>query len=290
MDESLRYRRLKQWANTCRVRRIRYFGYTLMESFLRFRLRKDFLITLAAILRNDLEHQTRWGFPVTSMQQVFLTLCFYATAGFRQVIGDLFEMSHYAVCKVKHRVLRAISKHKRQFISFPVDFHETKRSFYDVEGFPCDFGAIDWTHARIVFPDRNNAVAFIDWQKFYSVNVEAVCDSKALITSVVELVFQWIHWCWNNVSDHLTKGIWWSRGFTTTFRLTFLCCSSNSFFVYGFIRFQHLWIAFISRMFPSGFPALKLCTTFSHADRFLLKHIVISFVFQSRILLPELSK
>ena len=79
----------------------------------------------------------------TSMQQVLLTLRFCATASFHQVIGDLIGMSNYAVCKVKHRVSRAISKNKRQFISFPVDFHETKRSFYDIAGFPWVFGAID---------------------------------------------------------------------------------------------------------------------------------------------------
>ena len=79
----------------------------------------------------------------TSMQQVLLTLRFCATASFHQVIGDLFGMSNYAVCKVKHRVSRAISKHKRQFILFPVDFLETKISFYDIAGFPWVFGAID---------------------------------------------------------------------------------------------------------------------------------------------------
>ena len=141
------------------------------------------------------------------MQQVLLTLHFYATASFHQVIGDLFGMSYYAVYKVKHRVSRAISKHKRKFTSFPVDFHETKRSFYDIAGFPC----VLWTHVRIVCPDRKNVAAFIDRKKLYSVNVQAVCDSKALITSVVELIFQWIHWRWNikrqqpAYSQHLVK-------------------------------------------------------------------------------------
>ena len=101
-------------------------------------------------------------------------------------------MSYYAIYKVKHRVSRAISKHKRKFTSFPVDFHETKTSFYDIAGFPC----VPWTHVGIVCPDRKNVAAFIDRKKFYSVNVQAVCDSKALIKSVVELIFQWIYWRW----------------------------------------------------------------------------------------------
>ena len=60
---------------------------------------------------------------------------FLCTASFHQVIGDLFGMSNYAVCKVI----------QRQFISFPVDFHETKRSFYDIEGFPFNFTHIQYT-------------------------------------------------------------------------------------------------------------------------------------------------
>ena len=38
---------------------------------------------------------------------------------------------------------------------------------------------------RTVCPDRNNAVAFINREQFYSVNVQAVCDSKAVITNIV---------------------------------------------------------------------------------------------------------
>ena len=118
MDGSLRYRRLKQWANTRRVRSISHLRNTLIESFGRIwrrqcsstvRLRKGFLVLLAAILKNDLEHQARRGLPLTPMQQVLLTLRFYATASFHQVIGDLFGMSNYAVCKVILKAVHFIS-------------------------------------------------------------------------------------------------------------------------------------------------------------------------------------
>ena len=69
--------------------------------------------------------------------------------------------------------------------SFPAELHETKRRFYDIAGFPGIVGVISCTHVRIVCPDRNNAVAFINRKQFYSVNVQAVCDSNALITNIV---------------------------------------------------------------------------------------------------------
>ena len=178
MDGSLRYRRQQQRANNRPVQRIRHLRDRLnpLEEYddanfhLRFRLRKDSVITLTAMLKNDLEHQTRRGLPLTPMQQVLLTLHFYATASFHQVIRDLFGVSNYAVCKVIHRGSRVIAKHKRQFISFPAELHKMKRRFYEIVGFPCVVRAIDCTHMRIVCPDRNNAVAFINRKQFYSVN------------------------------------------------------------------------------------------------------------------------
>jgi len=61
-----------------------------------------------------------------------------------------------------------------------------RREAFTTAGFPRVVGAIDCAHERIVCPDRNNAVAFINRKQFYSVNVQVVCDSKALITNIVE--------------------------------------------------------------------------------------------------------
>ena len=119
MDGSLRYRQLQQqWANNRRLRRIRSLKDRLnpLEEFdeenfrRRFRLRKDSVIILTDILKDDLQHQTRRGLPLTPVQQVLATLRVYATASFQQVIGDLFGISNYAVCKVIHRVSREIAK------------------------------------------------------------------------------------------------------------------------------------------------------------------------------------
>ena len=46
-------------------------------------------------------------------------------------------------------------------------------------------GAIDCTHVRIICPDKENAMAFVNRRQFYSINVQAVCDSDAFITNIV---------------------------------------------------------------------------------------------------------
>lgn len=88
MDGSLRYRCLQQLANTQHVQRIQHLQdrlnslkeYDGANFCLWFHHRKASVITPTAILKNDLEYQMRGGLPPTPMQQVLLTLRFYATA------------------------------------------------------------------------------------------------------------------------------------------------------------------------------------------------------------------
>lgn len=140
---------------------------------------------LVKILAKDLERQTRRGLLLTPMQQVLIALRFYAIGTFQRVIGDLFGVSVFAACRVIHKVSRAIAKQKRQFLSIPGNLADVKRKFYDVGRFPGVIGAINCTHVRVICPNKENAMAFVNHKQFYSINVQAVCDSDAFITNIV---------------------------------------------------------------------------------------------------------
>ena len=116
------------------------------------------------------------------MQQVLIALRFYATGTFQRVIGDLFGVSVFAACRVIHKVSR---KQKQQFLSFSENLADVKRKFYDVGHSPGVIRAIDCTRVRIICPDKENAMAFVNRKRFYSINVQAVCDSDAFITNIV---------------------------------------------------------------------------------------------------------
>ena len=60
-----------------------------------------------------------------------------------------------------------------------------KRKFYDVGHFQGVIGAIDCTHVRIICLNKENAMSFANRKQFYSINVQAVCDSDAIITNIV---------------------------------------------------------------------------------------------------------
>ena len=195
MEGPMRYKQLRDYANrhNVHVRRVRHLRdrFNPLEEYddedfrMRFRLRKDSVSDLAKILDKDLQHQTRRGLPLTPMQQVLIALRFYATGTFQRVIGDLFGVSVFAACKVIHKVSRTIAKLKRRFLSIPENLADVKRKFYDIGHFLGVIGAIDCTHVRIICPNKENAMAFVNRKQFYSINAQAVCDSDAFITNIV---------------------------------------------------------------------------------------------------------
>jgi len=125
-------------------------------------------------------------------------------------INDVRPFFTMAAYRVIHKVSRAIAKQKRQFLSIPENLAEVKREFYDVGHFPGVIGVIDCTHVRIICPNKENAMAFVNRKQFYSTNVQAVCDSDAFITNIVA--------CWpgsthdsrifekSNIADKLRDG------------------------------------------------------------------------------------
>ena len=98
MEELLRYRQLREYANRRNIRQIGRLRdrFNPLEEYdgeqfrLRFRFRKDSVFDLVKNLGKDLQHQSRRGLPLTPMQQVLIALRFYATGTFERVIGDLF--------------------------------------------------------------------------------------------------------------------------------------------------------------------------------------------------------
>ena len=173
----MRYKQLRDYANqhNVHVQRVRHLRdrFNPLEEYddedfrLHFGLSKDSVSDLAKILDEDLQHQTRRGLPLTPMQQVLIALRFYATGTFQRVIGDLFGVSVFAACKVIHKVSRTIAKLKRRFLSIPENLADGKRNFYDIGHFPGVIGAIDCTHIRIIYPNKENAMAFVNRKQFF---------------------------------------------------------------------------------------------------------------------------
>jgi hypothetical protein len=92
---------------------------------------------------------------VTPMQQLLLTLRFYALGSMQIAASDFGGIHRSTACKIIHRVTHAIASLSPEFIKFPdtpAGVRKTQSEFYNIAGFPRIIGAIDCTHIKIQSP------------------------------------------------------------------------------------------------------------------------------------------
>ena len=145
-----------------------------------------FPLFLSALPLYQAEHLIFQKWPIASR--------FYATRTFQRVTGDLFGVSVFAARTVIHKVSRAIAKQKGQLLSFPENQVKTKRKLYAVAHFPDVIRAIDCTNIRIIYPNKENAMSFVNRYQFVVVmpllasNIVARIESKTAEDIVDEKV------------------------------------------------------------------------------------------------------
>ena len=59
------------------------------------------------------------GTDVSPMNQLLLTLRFYATATFQLVAGDTFGLHKSTVCRIVHRVTAAVASLRQKYVCLP---------------------------------------------------------------------------------------------------------------------------------------------------------------------------
>ncbi|KAJ4440660.1 hypothetical protein ANN_08807 [Periplaneta americana] len=81
-----------------------------------------------------------------------------------------------SVCRTIDRVLTAINSLRLRVIDFPNDdellFIKDDFAVLSRDNFPGIIGAIDCTHIRITYPNRERAVVYINRKEFYSINYQ----------------------------------------------------------------------------------------------------------------------
>ena len=128
------------------------------------------------------------GADVSPMNQLLLTLRFYATATFQLVVGDTFGLHKSTVCRVVHRVTAAVAALRPKYVRLPATRHErcsVMSGMYAVSGVPGVIGAIDCTHVPIQSPGGDDAEIYRNRKGYFSINVQLVCDQTAYVSDVV---------------------------------------------------------------------------------------------------------
>lgn len=128
------------------------------------------------------------GGSIKPINQVLLTLRFYALGCMQKAVADFTGVSTSSACRIISRVSNAIASLHRQHIKMCETNEEMERSaakFYQIARFPRVIGAIDCTLIKIDSPGGEDAEIFRTRKHFFGINVQTVSDTDLKIRDIV---------------------------------------------------------------------------------------------------------
>ncbi|KAI5646865.1 DDE superfamily endonuclease domain-containing protein [Phthorimaea operculella] len=143
------------------------------------------------IIEEKLEYQSDRNNSLSPINQLLLTLRYYATGCHQLTMGDFAGVSRPTANRAIHRVTAAIAALGRYFIQFPgnsVAIRQNQMEFYNIAKFPKVIGALDCTHIRIASPGGSHAETFRNRKGYMSINVQAICNARL---EIMDLVARW---------------------------------------------------------------------------------------------------
>lgn len=96
---------------------------------------------------------------MSPINQLLVTLRFYATNSYLNTLGDFSGMDTASVCRIIAKVSRAIASLAPQYIKMPEEqnLYAEHLKFHEIARFPRVVGLIDGTHIKIMSPGKYNA-------------------------------------------------------------------------------------------------------------------------------------
>ncbi|KAI4455613.1 hat family dimerization domaincontaining protein-related [Holotrichia oblita] len=122
--------------------------------FVRYRLQKDTVRRVLNRITNITSQilQICKNASLRPEEMPLLTLRFYATGSFLNVVGDLNGVHKATASKIVRKVSDAIASLSSEYIRLPrtnEEIQEVMGGFYDIASFPRVIGTIDCTHLKI---------------------------------------------------------------------------------------------------------------------------------------------
>lgn len=141
-----------------------------------FRLSRRAMNSLQRLLQGEQDHG--WG-----RQLEVLIYVFWLAQGLSyQVVCRVFNVPKSTVHRIIHKVANNIWINLKRAISFPQieELHAVGQGFAHLSGSPAFHnvvGAIDGSHIRLK-PPAQHRIDYLNYKGFYSVNMQAICDSS----------------------------------------------------------------------------------------------------------------
>ncbi|CAI6368620.1 unnamed protein product [Macrosiphum euphorbiae] len=154
----------------------------------RFSLSKCMFMNLLDMISHNINQNTLRNMSLSPMLQLLIALRYYATGAFQAVLGDHIHVNKSTVCRVIKKVSEAIEFLKPKYIQMPrsqTEIDLVQHDFFLTRNFPKVIGAIDCTHIKIHSPNSDIGEKFRNRKGFFSINVQAVCNSHMQFINIV---------------------------------------------------------------------------------------------------------
>ena len=153
----------------------------------RYRMSKESFRELLLQLPN-LQPKNTNPHSLMASTKLLLALRFYASGSFHAMCSDHINSGESTASKNLHSVTAEIGNLMNQYIRFPEtqeELRKEKGGFYGFCNFPDVIQCIDCTHVRIVPRNIVNKERYRNRKGYYSINVQAVCNSRLQIANIV---------------------------------------------------------------------------------------------------------
>ena len=102
----------------------------------RYRFNRQSIFFIVDAVDTVIQNPTRRGVVLPTLLQVLITLRYLATGTFQIVVADLLQVHQTTVCRVIHRVCRALAQHLGRFVRFPLgpESRRTQAAFRAIAG------------------------------------------------------------------------------------------------------------------------------------------------------------
>ncbi|KAJ8910262.1 hypothetical protein NQ315_004998 [Exocentrus adspersus] len=158
-----------------------------VDFFSRFRLTKNTVQNLVIQIQDEIQYPTRRNAALTPLQQILLTLRFYATGSFQNSVGDHSGVHQSTACKIIKRVTTTLCRLKPVYINLPEEDEiiAIQQGFFGMADFPRVLLVVDGTHIKIQSPGGDQAEWFRNRKGFFSINAMVACDHQLRIRNIV---------------------------------------------------------------------------------------------------------
>ena len=146
------------------------------ELFSKFRFRRVHILAMVDELGDDIEYPVARQGSLSPVLQLLLTLRFFATGCFLNMVGLMIGVQQSTASRTIHRVTIAMLTHMRRWVHLPSqqEADRQKAKFMLIAGHPDVIGCIAGTHIRILAPSINahEYHQYADRTNVHSINVQ----------------------------------------------------------------------------------------------------------------------